>query len=539
MKKAAIFTDLIGYEAIGRKTAVLTSKAQDFTLNDANGNGVFAGKVTHFGMDKLSGDDVYIADFSDFEGEGEYYLSAGSGAVSERFFIGRSIHSKVLDDMTKAFYYLRCGCGLDEKHAGKFSHGKCHTEPAMLWEDHSVSLDVSGGWHDAGDYGRYVTAGACALAHLLYAYEMFPQTFDRQNINIPESGGVLPDILAECKVELDWLLKMQRLDGAVYHKATTAHHAAFIMPEEDTAQMYVLPISSMATADHAAVCALAARIYKKFDVEYSAKLLSAAEKSAKWLINNPDFYFDDPKECKTGTYGEDSDKDNRFWAWSELFTATGDEKYHDLMKAALKNSFPITALGYGSVGGLGALGYMVYSGSKDTVLSDTFKKAFSDEAHRLKAIADSCGYGAAMDERSYCWGSSMNLMKHAMIFSIADKICGERQFYDYAAQQLHVLLGLNALGFSYVSGAGENSMKNPHMRPTAADGIDECIPGLVSGGPNRYPSDEAARKLIKKGTPPMKCYADDVGAYSLNEITIYWNSPAVFTAAYIIDNNEE
>ena len=81
-------------------------------------------------------------------------------------------------------------------------------------------------------------------------------------------------------------------------------------------------------------------------------------------------------------------------------------------------------------------------------------------------------------------------------------------------------------------------MKNPHMRPTAADSIDECIPGLVSGGPNRYPSDEAARKLIKKDTPPMKCYADDVGAYSLNEITIYWNSPAVFTAAYIIDSEE-
>lgn len=208
------------------------------------------------------------------------------------------------------------------------------------------------------------------------------------------------------------------------------------------------------------------------------------------------------------------------------------------MKTALKDSFPITALGYGSVGGLGALGYMLYSGSKDAALSDTFKKAFSDEAHRLKTIADSCGYGAAMDEKSYCWGSSMNLMKYAMIFAISDKICGERKFYDYAAQQLHVLLGLNALGFSYVSGEGENSMKNPHMRPTAADGIDECIPGLVSGGPNRYPSDEAARKLIKNGTPPMKCYADDVGAYSLNEITIYWNSPAVFTAAYIIDSEE-
>ena len=75
MKKAAIFTDLIGYETIGRKTAVLTSQAQDFTLNDINGNSVFAGKVTHFGMDKLSGDDVYIADFSGFEDEGEYYIT--------------------------------------------------------------------------------------------------------------------------------------------------------------------------------------------------------------------------------------------------------------------------------------------------------------------------------------------------------------------------------------------------------------------------------------------------------------------------------
>lgn len=107
MKKAAIFTDLIGYEAIGRKTAVLTSKAQDFTLNDTNGKSVFAGKVTHFGIDKLSGDDVYIANFTGFEGEGEYYLSADSGAVSERFFIGRSVHSKVLDDMLLSSLRLR------------------------------------------------------------------------------------------------------------------------------------------------------------------------------------------------------------------------------------------------------------------------------------------------------------------------------------------------------------------------------------------------------------------------------------------------
>jgi endoglucanase len=50
------------------------------------------------------------------------------------------------------------------------------------------------------------------------------------------------------------------------------------------------------------------------------------------------------------------------------------------------------------------------------------------------------------------------------------------------------------------------------------------MPGWVSGGPFRTPADEAAIKMIPKGTAPMKCYVDDWGSYSTNEITIYWNS---------------
>jgi len=32
----------------------------------------------------------------------------------------------------------------------------------------------------------------------------------------------------------------------------------------------------------------------------------------------------------------------------------------------------------------------------------------------------------------------------------------------------------------------------------------------------------------------MKCFADHDGCYSLNEITIYWNSPTVFALAYMM-----
>lgn len=72
----------------------------------------------------------------------------------------------------------------------------------------------------------------------------------------------------------------------------------------------------------------------------------------------------------------------------------------------------------------------------------------------------------------------MNLMKYAMIFAISDKICGERKFYNYAAQQLHVLLGLNALGFSYVSGEGENSMKIPICAPPLRTALTSVSPDL-------------------------------------------------------------
>ena len=95
------------------------------------------------------------------------------------------------------------------------------------------------------------------------------------------------------------------------------------------------------------------------------------------------------------------------------------------------------------------------------------------------------------------------------------------------------LLGCNSMEVSYVTGNGEKAFKNPHLRPTAVDNIEEPWPGLVSGGPNIGLQDEKAREL-PKDLPPMKCYLDDVACYSLNEITIYWNSPLVFVLGALL-----
>ena len=531
-----IFVDQAGYCRDSVKKAVIPFECDSFAITDINGITRYSGKPVSAGYDEASGDNVWLADFSAFTETGSYCVKAG-GKASAMFEIGDDAYGDVFAKTSKAFYYLRCGCGLDERYAGVWHHGRCHTGPAKLWDDRSVTLDVTGGWHDAGDYGRYVTAGACAAAHLLYAYKLFPEAFEKQKLGIPENG--MPDILSEVRYELEWLLKMQDSEGGAYHKATTAMHAPFVMPEDDTEDMFVFPVSSMATADLAAVCALASGIYNVYDKAFAEKLLRTAEKSIGWLDRHQEFIgFANPEGCNTGGYGERDDHSNRFWAYSEMYALTGDLKYHDSLVSALKDDFPLTALGYGEVGGLGSLAYVLCKQGKDVHLEYRLKNMFRRHADEMKKRSDECGYGIAMEPDEDCWGSNMGLMTKAMIFAVTDVLFGDHTCREYALRHLHCLLGANALGICYVTGVGEFRCNYPHLRPAFADGIEECIPGMVAGGPNRYLSDPFAKSMIPEGTPPMKCYADDTACYSLNEITIYWNSPVVFTLAYICSNNK-
>ena len=327
-------------------------------------------------------------------------------------------------------------------------------------------------------------------------------------------------------------MKMQRGDGAVYHKLTTKGHAAFVMPEDDTAQLYLLPPSSMATADTAAVLALASGVYAEYDKDYSDRLLERALLSYSWLKSNPDYLFEHRPECTTGGYGERDDRDNRFWAAAELYALTGNENYHDDMIGCERESIRGASLGYAQVDGLGMAAYIL-SGKGLQQRCEKYSRLFDERAAEYAQRAEECGYGCSLKEHEYSWGSNMRVLTNAMTMLLADRFNGTHKYDGYAASQMHYLLGRNPLGISYVSGIGERRINYPHLRPAHADGIEECIPGMVSGGPNKYLGDPDAKLLISEGTPAMRCFADDFRCYSLNEITIYWNSPAVFVLAYL------
>jgi endoglucanase len=100
---------------------------------------------------------------------------------------------------------------------------------------------------------------------------------------------------------------------------------------------------------------------------------------------------------------------------------------------------------------------------------------------------------------------------------------------DAAAENLHYILGRNALSLSFVTRVGEHAVEHPHHRLSAADGLSAPWPGLMSGGPNHAKQDPEMRKM--PDLPPAKMYLDKTGSYASNEVAINWNAPLVFLLA--------
>lgn len=532
----AIYSNQTGYLPGSRKTAVLTA-GEHFQVIKAEGASeqtVLEGTARDMGVDKASGDHVRIAHFSEITQDGVYYIQNDAGEKSHRFQIGPDIYRALQRDMTKALYYQRCGCALEEKHAGEYTHPCCHMGDAVLWADRSVVKEVKGGWHDAGDFGRYISPAAVAVAHLLYAYHLFPESF-KESLNIPESGNGVPDVLNECRYELEWMLKMQDDEGGAYHKLTAERHADFIMPEEDKDQFYLFPVSSMATADYAASMALASRVYRAYDEVFADRLFDAALKAWGWLEKYPQYVgFKNPESCNTGEYDDVCDLDERLWAAAEMLVTTGEQKYQECLTALLKEDLSKTDFGWTDVSGFAALAVLTDSSHKaDRDSVENLQKTVLTEADRLVAVGEKSGYGVAMEPEDYVWGSNMVVLNRGMLLVLAALITEQNEAYEQTAlAQLNYLLGMNAVDYSYVTGHGEHAYMHPHNRPTECDGIELPMAGWVSGGPFKTPADPVGIERLKAGTPPMKCYVDHASCYSLNEITIYWNSPAVFVTAY-------
>ena len=540
-------------------------------LFDGAGRQLKEYKEQELTFDEASGDHAAVIDLGDIPA-GDYTLRCGNCSA------GISVSDKAFGALTnaliKALYYQRCGCELESKHAGIFTHQACHTAPAADWEDRSIVKTVTGGWHDAGDFGKYVSPGAVTVAHMLYAYLLFADGCS-DDLNIPESGNGVPDILNEARWELEWILKMQRSDGAFYHKLTKDHFAPFIMPEDDKDPEYLIPPTHSATADAVAVLALASGIYKDFDAAFADKTLRSALAGFNWLTAHQDFVpYMNPEGVSTGPYGDMRVSDELFWACCELYAATGEDRYIDeaarlynwakdseaspdpscIFKTMLEKEteavnkarerfphwhipkqagFSLTQFGWSDVSGLGALCCLfVLKESSGRVLYEELKKDFLERSEQALERVNSSVYRTALKPEEYVWGSILSIMNNAMTMTVNHLLTGREDMRNGALSQLDYSLGMNALDLSFVTGFGIRSVQNPHHRPSGADGIAAPVPGFIVGGPNKRWTYPETKERLGEETPAAKYYLDEEPSADTNEVAIYWNSPVIFVAAF-------
>ena len=521
VKENNININQVGYLTKGRKVAVfrgVDGQTEFKVVNAATKEVAYTGTLSAPVENSSANEVNYQGDFSSVTTPGKYYIQCEGLEDSYPFEIGDGVYNDLLTESVKMLYLQRCGVEVEDE---EFGHESCHDTLATVYGTER-KINVTGGWHDAGDYGRYVVPGAKTVADLLYAYQENPSAYG-DNTGIPESSNSVPDILDEARFELEWMLKMQEDDGSVHHKVSCATFPGYIAATEETGELIVTPVSSTATADFCASMALAYEFYKSYDKTFADNCLAAAEKAWAWLEKNPNFLFKNPEDIVTGDYGDKSDKDERYWAACQMYRATGDSKY----LASLSATAP--ELGWADMGGYGDIALLTMEGIDKTSEAYTASVAsIVKSADSMLKLADASPYGVAVSK--YDWGSNMTIANKGITLSLAYKLTGDSKYLTGAEKQLNYLLGVNPLGASFVTGYGTVSPENPHHRPSMV--VGKAMKGMLVGGVNQGLEDSAA-KAYCVDAPAAKCWIDNGESYSTNEITIYWNSPLVFVLAYL------
>ena len=543
-----IHINQIGYQPNQVKKVVVVGKLSpkaNFQLLDSSNQIVFSGTLDNYGYDHDSDELVAHGDFSAYNTPGQYRIKVVGRGMSYPFIIDKDVYLPVLKMAARWLYLQRSGTAKDDPVTG-IKHSADHITPAILLDVNGThpdqTFDVSGGWWDAGDYGRYVPSATTTLMSLFYAYHFNPDMFQDSQLNIPESGNGVPDLLNEARWELKWLLKMQRNDGAVFHKVTTSGYAN-TSPAEDALPLYLFDISTQATAQYAGVMAEASAVYRSIDGNFADQLLTSSKQAWEWLLAHPDKYpadgFQSSKDTG-GSYSVDNDDEtgHRLWAAGSLFHATGGAQYR-LAFSQLWSKRDTSPSIYGLSWDDGyAFGMFAYLDSKngDELIKTEIKQVVDAQSRNILKVIHSTGYMVGLTGNSgiqgYAWGSNEHALEFGIYLLRANEWMPDQQLVDGAAFQLNWVLGVNPLNKSFITGAGSNPMRTLHHQ--ISHYLTSPTPGAIGEGPNAMETggDPILQAMFDADVPFAKRYADSPHSWATNEPVIYGNAAFVALSSW-------
>ena len=558
----AIRLNQVGFAPNQEKTATIDMSSFSLqtpfcvSIFDDAGETVWQGKASETMLNPVSGKPCQIVDFSSLTTPGTYTLCLENksprselsifhcprGAIVRRkeFSICSHPYRELTRKALRAFYYQRASMPIEEPYAEGFSrpaghpddHVLVHASAATNERPENTVISCPGGWYDAGDYNKYIVNSGFTMGVFLMAYEMNPNYYDTLCLNIPEYDLPVPDMLAEAMYNIRWMMTMQDLDGGVYHKLTEPDFEGFIRPDECKKPRYVVLKTTAAALDFAATMALAARVYAPFEIAYPgfvAQATEAALRAYAWAQANPEIYYDQPKmneqfspAITTGAYDDFDVTDEFYWAATELYLLTKDEKYKEAMLAHQPKEF--VPASWGKVAELASLEQLTHPDSRLSTLDSRLLTAhlapYLDEAETISVHRSP--YGNREDD--FFWGcNSEGCCWRGIECLYAYRFTGDKRYLKNAERCLNFILGQNATGYCYVTGFGTKPTSDPHHRLSFSH-PKGTHPGFLAGGPNPARQDAVTDGVkYPKDVPADESYLDYQPSYASNEVTINWN----------------
>jgi len=419
------------------------------------------------------------------------------------------------------------GCYFDELRI--YNRALSPDEIAKLCERTEAVLpkriEASGGHHDAGDYNPRSHIDVAQI--LMDAYEIAPKKFYDGQLNIPEKGNGIPDILDEALWALKLWIGLQDEDGGVYDGTESDGDPNFFQTVElDPKGDFAYAKDSRGSLQFAGAMAHASRLLRSVGkTEMADDYLKRARRAYDWGVAHKPETND---AQKFGAYYTTQ----LAYAAAQLFHTTGEDSYHQAfldntpwkknpkakMVSSDNNSYDLTLAAY-------AYAAIPPSKASVTVHSDVVR-AICEEADLYVDASNKAPYKfvrhpyAPMNWGTGAYEHFLSVVWHAWAFT--DNKLNVKKYREAMIKTADNTLGCNPLGISWIVGLGSNSihapLHNSRFNPTGFS-----VRGMQSQGPDdrgreyNYPATLFPKR---DKTPPLYCFVDAIFAIGMDEGTV-------------------
>jgi endoglucanase len=388
----------------------------------------------------------------------------------------------------------KCGPDAGQDSVCSSWRGACHTE------DSDGSIDLTGGYHDAGDHVKFGlpqfwTAGM--LGWIMYEYK---DTLD--------SHGLTPKLMSTIKRFTDFILKSHASPNVLYYEVGDGHsdHAYWGPPETQTSPRPALTVDM--TTPGTDVCGQASAAlslmylnYRNTNSSYASQCLQSAEQLYDLARANMG-------QTTCDFYKSSSHYDDLAWAAVWLAIATGDDSYLDPVDGYFDERNNYGDDNYDKHWAPAWDDVVLFAMLKMAQLTGNFKYMYGVQ-NNLDWYQEECQKTPGGLPWLDSWGVLRYASAEAGLGFLASKLIGLNVYNDTAEFTMDYTLGSNPRNSSYITNYLNNPPRHPHHRANEPnrDGNTNGMVGALVGGPNSSDG-----------------YADDVNDYTMNEVAIDYNA---------------